>query len=101
MVRVFFLQGLKEKVQRGLIVPVPLLGRPVLQHGQHHFHCLLLRGRLVEKVEHEGGIQSNFAPFPKRIIGMGIFRGSVANEVGDQLQHIGVAADVVEGIVAV
>ena len=32
---------------------------------------------------------------------MGVFRRGVADEIGDQLQHIGVVADVVERVVAV
>ena len=84
-----------------MVVPVPLFGGPVFQHGQHHFHGLFLRGRLMEQVEHKGGVQSDLAFLPKRIIGVGPFWGGVADEIGDQLQHVGVAADVVEGIIAI
>ena len=83
------------------MVAVPLLGRAVLQHGEHHLHVLILRRGLVEQIEHEGAVQGRLAFLPKRVIGMCVFRGGVANEIGDQLQHIGVVADVVERVVAV
>ena len=55
----------------------------------------------MEQVQHEGGIQGNLAFLPKRVIGMCVFRRGVADEIGDQFQHIGVVSDVVEGVVAV
>ena len=83
------------------MVAVPLLCRAVLQHGEHHLHVLILRRGLVEQIEHEGAVQGCLACFPKRVTGMGVFRGGVADEIGDQLQHIRVVADVVEGVIAV
>ena len=101
MVRVLLLQRLEQKIKGGNMVAVPLLGRSILQHGQHHLHGLFLRRSLVEQIQHEGGIQGNLAFFPKRVIGMCVFRGGVANEICDQLQHVVVVADVVERVVAV
>ena len=55
----------------------------------------------MQQVKHKGAVQGRLAFLPKRVIGMCVFRGGVANKIGDQLQHIGVVADVVERVVAV
>ena len=83
------------------MVAVPLLGRAVLQHGQHHLHCMILWRGLMEQIEHEGAVQCGFRFFPKRVIGMCVFRRGIADKICDQLQHVGVVADVVERVVAV
>ena len=54
----------------------------------------------MEQIENKGGVQGDFAFLPKRVTGMGVFRGGVADEIGDQLQHIRVVADVVEGVIS-
>ena len=56
MAGVFLLQRLKQKIQRGLIIAVALFRRTVFQHGEHHFHGLLLWRRLMQKIQHKGTV---------------------------------------------
>ena len=83
MIRVFFLQRLKQKIQRGNMIAVALLRRAVLQHGQHHFHCLILRRGLMEKIEHERAVQRRLAFLPKGVVAVGVLRRGIADKVGD------------------
>ena len=101
MLRLFFLQCFKEKIQRGLEIIVVLFRSTVFDHGQHHFHCLLLRGSFMEKIQHQGTVQRNFRLFPKGIVLCCVLGGSVLDKVIDQPEYIGILTDIPERVVMV
>ena len=98
MAGVLLLQRLKEQVQGGLEVVAVLPGPAVLDHIHDHFKVLLLRGRFMEQVEDEGGVQGNFAFLPKRVVVAGVLGGGVADQVMHQLHGVLVVPDVGEGV---
>ena len=101
MIRLFFLQRLEKQIQRGLEIVVVLFRPAVLDHGEHHFHGLLIGRRLMEKVKHKGGVEGNFGFLPKGVILACVLRRGALNEVVDQPEHIGVLADIAERVIAV
>ena len=81
MIRLFFLQCLKKQVQRRLIIVVLFFRPAELNHGEHHFHRLLVWRRLMQQIQHESGIKGNFGFLPKGIVLTGVLRRSVLDEV--------------------
>ena len=55
----------------------------------------------MEQVQHEGAVQGCLTFLPKRVVGVGVLGGGVADKVADELQHVGVAADIAEWVVAI
>ena len=85
---VFLLQSFKEQIQGRLVVLVVFLYRAVLDHGQHHFHGLLLRGSLVEQVEHQGSIQGRLGLLPEGVVLAGVLGRGVLDEVIEESEHV-------------
>ena len=101
VVRLFFLQGFKEQIERRLVVIIFLLCAAVFDHIQNRLHVLILLRRFMQKIEHERGVQRGFGFLPERIVCFCAFRGGVLDEIVDQFEHIRVLADIAERIVAV
>ena len=55
----------------------------------------------MEQIQHEGAVQGCLTFLPERVVGVGVLGGGVADKVADELQHVGVAADIAEWVVAV
>lgn len=101
VIRLFFLQRLEKQIQRGLEIVVVLFRPAVLDHGEHHFHGLLIGRRLMEKVEHKGRVEGDFGFLPKGIVLAGVLRRGILDEVVYQPEHVGVLADIAERVIAV
>ena len=101
VVWLFLFQRLKEQIQWRFVVVVFLFGGTVFDHGQYHFHGLLLYGCFVEKIQHKGAVQSYLGFLPKGVVGVCSFWGGVLDEVVYEPEHIRVLADVVERVIAV
>ena len=75
-----------------------------LRTGQqvgNHFKVLLIRRSLMEQIKHQGRIQRNFRFFPEGVRVICVFWCSVADQIVHQLQHVGLIADIGEGVIAV
>ena len=101
MVRIAFLQTVKEHIQRTLIVLVVLTGGSVLNHIHHRFKVLFFLRRFVEQIEDQRTVQCDFRLLPKGIVGHRGLRRGVADDVGNELQHIGIASQIGKGVIAV
>ena len=55
----------------------------------------------MEQIQHKGGIEGDFGFLPKGIILAGVFRRGVLDKVVYQPEHVGVLADIAEGVIAV
>ena len=92
---------LEQQVQsRG----IGLLILPHIRVGQHlhdHSEVLLLLRCFVEKIEHHGLQQRGLGLLPKRVAARCVLRRGVADQIGDQLQHVLIVPDIAEWIVTV
>ena len=55
----------------------------------------------MEQIEHESGIQCNFRFLPEWVRVICVFGGGVADQIVHQLQHVGLVADIGEGVIAI
>ena len=101
VVRLFFLQGFKEKIERRLIIVIFLLCAAVFNHIQNRFHVLIFGRGFVEQVKHERGVKRRFRFLPEWIICFCTFRRGVFDEIVDQLEHVRILSDVAKRVVAV
>ena len=101
VVGIAFLQAVKEHIQRALIVLVILTRRSVFDHIHHRFKVLFFLRRFVEQIEDQRTVQCDFRLLPKGIVGHRGLRRGVADDVGNELQHIGIASQIGKGVIAV
>jgi len=94
-------QPLKQLVQGAL---VGLVLFPDLGGGDHlhdHREVSLILRRFVEQVENKRLQKRGFGAFPKGVVGVAALGRGVADQVGDELQHILVVLQISKGVVAV
>ena len=101
MIRFFLPQRLEEQIERRLILLIIVAHLGVVEHGEHHIHCLLLGGCLVQKIEHERAVQRRLAFLPKRIGLRSVLWRGVLDEVIHQPEHIRILSDVIERVVCI
>ena len=101
MIRLFLPQRLEKQVERRLVLLIVVAHLGVVEHGEHHIHCLFLGRSLVQKIEHERAVQRRLAFLPKRVRLCSVLRRGVFNEVIHQPEHIRVLSDVVEWVVGI
>ena len=82
------LQRGKQHVQRRLIPGVLLSHIGILQHGHDHGEVLLLRRRFGQQIEQDRFQQRRLRLLPERIAGRSGSGRGVADQVGDQLEHV-------------
>ena len=101
MVRLFFLQCFKKHIQRTAVLLIFFAYLGILHHQHHGFKVLLLRWCLAHEVEHQGRVQGNLGFLPEGVIGTGVSRRGVLNQIVDQLQSVFFIPQIAEGVVSV
>ena len=101
MIRLFLPQRLEKQVEGRLVLLIVVMHVSVVEHGEHHIHCLFFGRSLVQKIEHECAVQRRFTFLPKWVGLRSVLWRGVLDEVIHQPEHIRILSDVIERVVCI